>query len=147
MSYTTYTTFETDYTCTFGETFRKDFWPLLGDYSSVLPLIFSFIVINRAMQKWRQWWFWLAISILIAIQSASSLIFSSSFTCTNGVLKAILSIDGENFFLPIGNKPFYAESYGNWDIWYISFYLLAGATEAAVDLIWIYIYTDAVYVK
>ena len=95
MSYTTYTTFETNYTCTFGDNFRDDFWSLLGDYSSVLPLIFSFMVINRAIMKWRQWWFWLLMSILIAIQSASSLIFSTSFVCTNGELwETIVYSDG-----------------------------------------------------
>jgi hypothetical protein len=34
-----------------------------------------------------------------------------------------------------------------WDYWYISFYLLASATQSVVDLLWIYVYTDAVYEK
>ena len=76
-----------DYYCTTGDNFAKNFWTpyLLADYSSILPLVFSFLVIGRALQKWRLWWVWLVISILIAIQSASSLIFSASFVCTRGI--------------------------------------------------------------
>ena len=86
-SNTTVYFFDTDYDCTTGDNFRKNFWTpyLLADYSSVLPLVFSFLVIGRALQKWRLWWVWLVISILIAIQSASSLIFSASFVCTRGM--------------------------------------------------------------
>ena len=86
MNITSTTTFNTTYDCTFGDNFRENFETpyLLADYSKVLPLVFSFMVLSRALQKWREWKFWVVISTLIAIQTASSLIFSASFVCTDG---------------------------------------------------------------
>jgi hypothetical protein len=34
-----------------------------------------------------------------------------------------------------------------WDHWYIFLELLASLTHSVVDILWIYVYTDAVYEK
>ena len=69
MNETGNATFAPNYKCTFGDDFSENFWTpyLLADYSKVLPLVFSFMVLSRALQKWREWKFWVVISILIAI--------------------------------------------------------------------------------
>jgi len=102
MSYTYETKFFYKYDCTFGDEFSENFWTpyLLADYFKVLPLVFSFMVLSRALQKWREWKFWAVISTLIAIQSASSLIFSASFVCTEGGLYETVTVelsDGSRF--------------------------------------------------
>ena len=83
--------FLTEYNCTTGDNFSENFLRpyYLADYSKVLPLVFSFMVLSRALQKWREWKFWVVISILIAIQSASSLIYNASFVCTDGLLYSL----------------------------------------------------------
>ena len=153
-SNTTVYFFDTDYDCTTGDNFGENFLRpyYLADYSKVLSLVFSFMVLSRALQKWREWKFWVVISTLIAIQSASSLIFSSSFVCTDGVLFSNSTVTYNDdstyiYYKYLGDKPYYLMGKKVWDYLYISFYFLASATQSVVDLLWIYVYTDAVYEK
>jgi hypothetical protein len=78
------------------------------------------------------------MSLLIALQSVSGLIFAGVFVCTYGYW-----FDSEED-LKYGTNP--NIRFGLWSEWSALFSFLASA-QAAVDLLWIYVYTDAYYEK
>ena len=94
-----------------------------------LPLLYSTFIFNRAIYKCREWWIWMTISLLIGVSAASKLIFGCSFAC------------------PYNDAP--AEGTDGFTFWWTAYYitLILTLVSKYTDLLWIYIYGEAVIEK